>query len=237
METIYVQYPTPRASFNRKVHPRYDLSILTEENNGHYNDELELHSNQPLVAPQPRKLVCPSPSGPPPQNFFKFDSTDLKDSKARQAEDEIMGIFFRDFDSSSGIEIVSDSLVSESNSQTEPSQAFIKRLTSSPCPIPPRDFTTPIPVSNSRRPSIASNRLASPFPMGTPPGRVACLPFNSSFIDNNPIGAEFGLLSLSPPAGNKDDVLLQHQRVNAVMNRQRSLSLGDNPRAALLGKA
>jgi len=237
METIFVQYPTPLASFNKKW-PRYDLSILTEENNGHYNDELELHSNQPLVAPQPRKLVCPSPSGPPPQNFFKFDSTDLKDSKARQAEDEIMGIFFRDFDSSSGIEIVSpDSLVSDTSSQTEPSQAFIKRLTSSPCPIPPRDFTTPVPISNSRRPSIASNRLASPFPMCTPPGRVACLPFNSPFVDNNPIGAEFGLLSLSPPAGNKDDVLLQHQRVNAVMNRQRSLSLGDNPRAALLGKA
>jgi len=233
METMFSQYPTPRATFSKKWPAKYDLSIVTEEKNGHYNDVMELQRNKNVVTPQPRKLVCPSPAGPPPQNIFKFDAVDVdyNDSKARQAEDEIMGIFFRDFEPS-GIEMASPD---DDNLDTDTQAAFFKRLTSSPCPPPTRDFTTPVPIV--RRPSLAANRLASPFPMGTPPGRVANpVPLNSAFDDTSPIGAELGLLSLSPPV-NKGDVILQHKRVSAVMNRQRSLSLGDNPRAVLLGKA
>jgi hypothetical protein len=229
MEAIYTQYAS-QASFTKKRVPKYDLSIKTDQ--AYYDDALELQQLQKVLTPQPRKLVCPSPAGPPPQNFFKFDSADLKDSKARQVEDEIKGIFFRDFDSS-GIEVSTliDELDSENSQNT-----FFKRLAVSPCATPTRDITTPVPIAQ-RRPSAAANRLASPFPMGTPPGRAMNpVPLNSPFVDNMPIGAELGLLSLSPPV-NRDDVILQHKRVNAVMNRQRSLSLGDNPRAILLGKA
>jgi len=218
MESVKPQYCSPRPNISKKRFPIFDLTIVTEEHNSNFDDALELEG---LVTPQPRKLVCPSPAGPPPQSFFKFDSVEPKDSKSRQAEDEIMGIFFQNFDSTSTP--VEDAV------DNEPTKRFFATIS----PVS-RDFTTPVPISTIR--SVANNRLASPFSMGTPPGRVANpLPLNSPFVDNTPIGAELGLLSLSPPA--KDDILLQHQRVKAVRNRQRSLSLGDNPRAMILGKA